>query len=443
MRPTPMRRGRFGAPSNNKFTFLLLAGLLLVVLAVPASAQKHSAQPPQAAKTKSGYDDIPRFGGPRSVGANLEEDNAVRVPLLRFSAVDEFFKPWFDWKGRLKKNYGLSFGLDYTALVQGANQSLGQDRAASGIFRLFGNWTLLGKGSKNNGSLVFKVENRHKYGSYISPQDLGFAAGYNGLTAAPFNDMGWGVTNLYWKQNFKQSHFNFVAGVVDTTDYVDLYGLSNPWTSFSNLVFLTNPTIPVPNQGLGAALGAMATDNIYLVGGLADANGDPTEPGDWLKSFFNDREYFYHLEVGWASSFARRYLDNIHLTGWFADERKNAGVPDGWGLAFSASKFFDDKWMPFLRAGYAHDGGALLKASLGSGIGYYWNESKDLLGFGLNWGRPQGDGLDDQYTAELFYRLQVTQNLAVTPDLQLLINPALNPDEDQIWIFGLRGRIAF
>ena len=287
------------------------------------------------------------------------------------------------------------------------------------------------------------MENRHTLGTDIPPQDLGFEVGYFGLTSGPFSDFGWGMTNLYWQQKFREGRLNFIAGVVDPTDYVDIYGLVSPWTAFSNLVFLTDPTIPVPNQGLGAVFGAMATDNVYVVGGLADANGDPTEPGDWFESFFDDREYFYHLEVGWTSSLERRYFDNIHLTGWYADERRQAQVPDGWGLAFSATKFIGDKWMPFLRAGWSNDGGALLEASVGAGIGYYMSESPDLIGFGVNWGKPPESGLDDQYTAELFYRLQLAQNLAVTPDVQLIIDPALNPDEDVIWVFGLRGRLTF
>ncbi len=66
----------------------------------------------------------------------------------------------------------------------------------------------------------------------------------------------------------------------------------------------------------------------------------------------------------------------------------------------------------------------------------------DLLGLGFNWGDPSNDALRDQYTTELFYRFQFSQNLAFTPSAQLLIDPALNPDEDKIWVFGLRMRLA-
>jgi porin len=414
---------------------ILVIMALTAILFLPVFGQEGS-------NTKSGYEDVPQFGGPNSVGGILIEDDAVRKPWFRLESVDRVLQPWFDWKEGLNRDYGLSFGLDYSALGQITSDSLGKDNAAGGIFRFFGNWTVIGRESGNTGSIVFKVENRHRLGTDIAPQNLGFEVGYLGITGTAFSDYGWGLTNLYWKQRFNQGRISFVAGAVDVTDYLDVYGLINPWTSFQNLSFLTNPTIPAPNQGLGAAIGAMATDNIYVIGGLADTNGDPTEPLDWFDTFFSDNEYFYHFEVGWTSSQDRIYLDNIHLTGWYADNRVKAGVESGKGLAFSAAWFVNDTWMPFFRTGYSDGGGALLKATASAGIGYYFKESKDLFGFGLNWGRPPQSGLDDQYTAEIFYRFQLTQNLAITPDVQLIIDPALNPNESSIWIFGLRARLA-
>ena len=107
--------------------------------------------------------------------------------------------------------------------------------------------------------------------------------------------------------------------------------------------------------------------------------------------------------------------------------------------------------MPFVRAGFANDGGSLLENSVSAGIGYQPKRGEagpgDLLGVAVNWGQPNetvfGSGLDDQYTAELFYRIQLTKQIAITPDVQLLFNPALNPDEDMITVVGLRTRIAF
>jgi carbohydrate-selective porin OprB len=50
---------------------------------------------------------------------------------------------------------------------------------------------------------------------------------------------------------------------------------------------------------------------------------------------------------------------------------------------------------------------------------------------------------DDQHTLEAFYRIQVWKEIAVTPDIQYIRNPALNPNDDTLWVFGLRVRLAF
>ncbi len=83
-----------------------------------------------------------------------------------------------------------------------------------------------------------------------------------------------------------------------------------------------------------------------------------------------------------------------------------------------------------------------MEATVSTGVGYYYNK-RDLLGAGISWGRPSADGLRDQYTAELFYRLQLLQNFALTLDVQVVIYPALNPEEDTLFVLGLRGRLTF
>lgn len=51
-------------------------------------------------------------------------------------------------------------------------------------------------------------------------------------------------------------------------------------------------------------------------------------------------------------------------------------------------------------------------------------------------------GLDDQYSMEVYLRLQMTKKLSVTPEVQRLINPTLKPDEETTWVFGLRARLS-
>jgi porin len=42
---------------------------------------------------------------------------------------------------------------------------------------------------------------------------------------------------------------------------------------------------------------------------------------------------------------------------------------------------------------------------------------------------------------EVFYRYQFSDNIAITADAQLLIDPALHPSEDQVAVFGVRARL--
>jgi hypothetical protein len=66
-----------------------------------------------------------------------------------------------------------------------------------------------------------------------------------------------------------------------------------------------------------------------------------------------------------------------------------------------------------------------------------------IYGIGISFGKPADGALRDQITSEWFYRFQLTQFLAVTPDIQLIANPALDPSEDLLALFGIRLRAAF
>ena len=333
----------------------------------------------------------------------------------------------------------MSVGFDYQALSQSANKSLGEKNARSGIFRGYGNWTLVGRGTKNPGSLVFKGESRHRLGAEIAPQVLGLDAGALSITGTLFSDYGdrWGLTNLYWQQKLAEGRIGFAVGQLDLTDWLDPYALMNPLTAFQNLSFSTSPTIAAPNQGLGLVGGALLTDNVYVTGSVVDANGDPTSPNFKV---FKDKETFKHVEVGLTSGPDRLYFDNIHLTYWQVDERKEAGVPSENGIAVSAAWTFNNQWVPFLRAGWSDGKAALLSQNVSTGMGYL-RRNRDLMGMGLSWGKPAASELDEQFTAELFYRLQFSENFAITGDIQHIVDPALNPQEKSITILGLRGRL--
>ncbi len=75
----------------------------------------------------------------------------------------------------------------------------------------------------------------------------------------------------------------------------------------------------------------------------------------------------------------------------------------------------------------------ILMFTLPLGVAYNWGEANDTT---------FASDLPTQHGLELFYRLQLADELAITPSLEYIRNPALNPDQDAVWLFGLRARLA-
>lgn len=377
------------------------------------------------------------------MSAQLAADAKDKPELLGVDLQDEFDA----WKAGVKERTGLDFGIDYISLGLAAIDSPGDSTAASGKIRFYGTWELYNRGKENNGSFIFKFENRHAY-TDVDPSGFAGELGYAGLTSTGYDDQGFRIPQLFWRQRFGDGRGVFYIGALDTTDYVDVYTLADPSNAFTNFAFLNGSGAMggIPDGALGAMVGGFLTDNLYLVGGIADANGDPTHLGDGFESLFNDFETFKTLELGWVSKQEEVFINNAHVTLWQVDERNRAGTPDGWGISASITKSTDNGFMPFLRGGWADDGGSFYEASVSTGFGYTPNPGQSMLGLGLNWNRPNrstfGAKLGDHYSLELFQQLQLTEGIELTPSVQIIQNPALNPTDDWSAFFGLRLRAA-
>lgn len=373
------------------------------------------------------------FDTPRSVPGTLA-DTAERQqagPLVEFHA----------WKKGIEDRTGLSFGIDNQTLYLGTSSDSDPSDSATNVFRVYGTWTTVGRGTPNDGALVFKLENRSAIGNRISGQALGPALGYAGLFASTYSDQGWILTNLYWRQRFAGGRGSFVIGQVDVNDYANVNALASPWNAFTNFEFQQQSTFSAPAQGLGAALLWRLDDHWAVMGGIANANGDPSDPVESARKLFDTGETFKHFGVGWSPEWSDRGNQLLQLTAWQVDERTEAGIPSGHGLSFAASAHID-AWLPFFRAGYADGGGRQLDRSVSIGTGYEARGGADLAGIGLNWGRAP-DSSRDQFTMEAFYRWDATDFLQVTPQLQYVVNPINDPGTDDILLLGLRVRVVF
>jgi porin len=425
---------------------LAVIGLLTLPLVLPAQEIDPPSDPDEVEETgvprKAGYHTSDGgFSGPPSVPSQLDEDDILKDPVYRFPGMDAAFESWTATKKRYNEEKDFQFGFDYNMLSQGISETLGdEDSGALGILRASGIIGLYRKSDKDWGRLVVRVDHRHTLFSEIAPAGLAGEAGYIGVTGTLFSDTG-GLTliDFNYQQSFNNGRTGLVVGRFDPNDYMDVLGYANPWTTFSNVATLLNASIALPDAMLGIGAGHRINDQLYIKGSINDANGVVTE----TKAFQGGAEFFKWAEFGWTPSPDKHYLTKIHAAAWHVDERENAGVPSAHGITLGANKTTEDgRWMGFARAGWSKGSAPIYNETYTLGLLRKFRRNADLLGVAVNWGDPPDSSLGSQKTGELFYRLQFSQNFAITPSIQLLKDPALNPVDDTILVWSLRFRIT-
>ncbi|OIQ39138.1 MAG: hypothetical protein BM563_04825 [Bacteroidetes bacterium MedPE-SWsnd-G1] len=394
------------------------------------SIQKHR-------KDKAGYTIDLENGITSLISFAVWEDDLESATFLRFSKLDSITKPWFGFKRKLNEKTGLQISTSYSSTnMYGQN---GPDKlsefSGSNIFKIYTRWKLINRDEKNSGTLVVNTDYRHSY-TPITPNNLGFELGYNGMPALLFSDAKIMLLELTWQQLLNKGRTGFIIGRYDPNDYLDVLGYVNPFTTFQNLSILVNASIGFADSSTGIGFGHWINDQFAISATVNDANGIGTEV-----QFFEDfNELYTSVEVSWSPSRSDRFLKNFHITYWHVDERDKLDIEESQGIALGFNWTYNEVFMPFVKVGWSNGDASIYTQSYTAGFILRPNLNKDLIGFGLNWGDTQS-GIG-QLSTELFYRFQISQNFAVTPSAQYYNNPALNTDLDNMFVFGLRGRIT-
>ncbi len=97
------------------------------------------------------------LSGPSSVAADLAPGDGLTDSQVRSEFPRNIVPGWFAWKDGLAEQ-GIAFNIDYLSLGQWSSSDQGAGEAGGGMLRFYGNWN-----ATENGSLTFKVENRHRY----------------------------------------------------------------------------------------------------------------------------------------------------------------------------------------------------------------------------------------------------------------------------------------
>ena len=116
--------------------------------------------------------------------------------------------------------------------------------------------------------------------------------------------------------------------------------------------------------------------------------------------------------------------------------------PSDRGLALTLEQQVghNGKLVPFLRYAYAHRGlnGIRQNLSVGIGIEDVLSQNDDLIGVAFSWQETSNRALRDQSVVETFYRFYITPHSHVSPDIQVVFDPANAPQKEAVAVFGLR-----
>jgi len=427
-----------------KIIGVLLSCVFVQAVGAQQSETGNESGSGNAKATQSGYDDLPEFGGPESVTAELKRNDAVRETVYHFDNLQRNLAPYFDWKRRVQDENGFAMGLQYYMLYQKASSSLPgeDDDALGGIFRFHGNWTLFRRDNGNLGRIEYRVESRSNIGSFRAPGSLGGRTGIAALAPgfAYSDNFDTDLAVLNWTQGFANGRAGYTVGRLAFDVYLDAFPFQTFSRGFLNRSFVVNPTIPTTGIGaIGGVVKGFVSDHVWLGAQMHDANAasgdfdwDTVEEGEWLKA----------IEIGYSPSFGQRKSHLVQFTYWEKDARALAGTPKGRGWAVSAAYKVSDTYFPFVRFGHS-DGGGGVAAEGAFSAGLEITRGFDQVWtIGAGWATPSsqtfGPGLDDETVLETSYKFQLSKNFSVTPDVQVIFNPANDPGEDSIWVIGVR-----
>jgi hypothetical protein len=440
-----------------QFVFVIFV-CCLHALAVEAAPQNTHSQAAEDPNSEPGYPDEHQ---PVVDLTDAEEDLNDTFP--KRDSVFDALAPgkYFEWKEDVYEKHGLKFGVSYQMLFQSASDTApfgNFDNALGHWWGFTSKWTVVNRGKDYEGSVVLTAHERVSVGNNAVPAQFGSTDLGSIWSNFEFTEWFFSVEDLYWEQWLGKDRLTMRIGNQIPTAIYNPFRFKDGRTSFTSSPFAFHESIPYPTYGLGAAFKWWPVDDsgLWVVGTLNDMNGDPNVRGlDW--STFGRGEYFYGFEVGKRWTREGGEFDQIFLDVFYADERSTRS-PDtlpnkkGGGFKLTGSK----QWSRFVGFGSytynrAEGGGISVSFARQTGtLGAAYLQPFSIRGeaaIGLMWMQPHPDllpvALDDQYGMEAYWKILVTPNLWVTPGIQVVIEPALNPTSNTITIPHIKFRVAY
>ncbi len=316
----------------------------------------------------------------------------------------------------------------------------------------------------------------HSEGSWsrfdIDETSIGSVFGVNGDGAG---SRTMDVTELWYEQAMFDESLRLRFGKLDMGGGFECRGCpvsfdgstyaNDETAQFLNNALVNNPTIPMPDVGLGAVLYWNPIEWWYASIGAADAQADGRTTG-FRTTFNGDEHFFYAAETGVAPELSsdKGPMPGAYRVGVWNDAQEKERFSDGTIHQNDIGFYISADQMVYKENNGAEDSqglGVFTRYGMAdkkvNEIADFWSfglqyqgllegRDDDVLGLGYAKGIFSPDaGYTEEYESvcELYYNAQIAPWIAISPSVQFVNNPGGDITVNDSVVFGLRAQGAF
>lgn len=371
---------------------------------------------------------------------NVEEEiaAAAKAPVKPALTLDRpFYNAIQASKKEMREKFGLEWSLAYTAIGQVTSGGIENNAAAEGTLNFFALWKFIRDANEIDGlGTGFQFEHRRNYTGETFTEmtaDLGTLWSPNDSTSDDYCQ----IKQLWFGHRLAEGKITYVIGKIDPGGYINKNRFAASGnTQYFAQPFATNPARAFPSNGLGGTVRIAPAEWIHfdavVTDGDADSNHNPFST--W------EGNLFAGAEVVFKTNFEGMGQGNYRLLVWNRDSE----VGDSTGYALNIDQNLGDALGVFLRYG-GNDGDLKsVEHILAAGVSFLkpFDRPDDQAGLAVAWTHPSDSDLRDEYSAEAYYRIRLTEGIEFSLSGQVIVNPSA-AERDVEGVYGARLRFVY
>jgi len=374
-----------------------------------------------------------------SIDSTIEQRNILDYDPSKRSLFPEFVYHLRSYREDINKKIGLEAFFSYDILTQGYASDNWSGGAASGEVSAVFRWLMFGQKYHRPVYLSFSMRHRHAYGSN-APIQLKSRTDLLWGTVNGFTDAGFEIPELFISQELADSQLTLRYGQFSIDNFFDTNKLRSAKRFFLNQAFSANPAVIFPDYGAGFTAQWKDSDNWDLSCGVSNIQS-LDQAGD-INLSFSSTAFFYIVQGGLNFTGYANNDTRVQLMTWLSQDNSEDDLANGNGVSLTLQQAGSSDGEYVVRMAWSDGDTTPVDQLLTLGWGRPFRKY-DHLGFGAGVGRSATDSSRYQGVAEAYYRWQVTKELMITPDVQIIAGKGTDKGEDLQIVAGLRGGFTF